>query len=329
MCSISGEMIMDMLSKMDTKEYLKNAMNLEALIYEQSRIVENVKRTIYELEHPGLKKTIELEGISRFGVLGALGWLIVASAYFAFLAVVLLLGLSLMSHIFNFPYVLEWVIAFLAGGTWEDGEMASLVIRGLLIGVLSATLMGSWTRISETKRIKKKNEDIITKNENIIANNKLLVQMGQNKSDALMPYYDEACANLLKTKEIRAQFYAQNIIHEKYRNFVAVSMLYQYFDTGICTELEGHGGAYDRYEIDCKLDAFIEKLDIIIEKLDDISNMQYVLYQKINDINNNISKINSGLKQLQKTADKNLTCAEISSYNTTVMKNIMVYERFF
>ena len=37
------------------------------------------------------------------------------------------------------------------------------------------------------------------------------------------------------------QLYSLNIIYPKYRNFVAISSFYEYFESGRCNTLKGHG----------------------------------------------------------------------------------------
>lgn len=85
----------------------------------------------------------------------------------------------------------------------------------------------------------------------------------------------EKCSDTLKA------IYACGIIHPKYQNFVAVASIYEYFDTGRCSSLEGRDGAYNIYEWESRTDKIVAKLDQVLEKLDQIQNAQFTLYSAI------------------------------------------------
>ena len=81
------------------------------------------------------------------------------------------------------------------------------------------------------------------------------------------------------------KLYSANIIHPKYRNFTAVSSLYEYIDTGRCSQLEGPNGAYNMFENEVRLDHILLKMDDVIEKLDSIRQSQYQLYAAVTEGN--------------------------------------------
>ena len=157
--------------------------------------------------------------------------------------------------------------------------------------------------------------------------------MAPQKIAVLERYLQKAQQNLSETRKLLVKHYAKNVIHPKYRNYVTVSMMYEYFDTGRCSSLLGHGGAYDTYEYEIRQNIIIGKLDVVISKLDQISDSQYALYQSIQDCNRNINRVNNSLAAIQNTNNNILECAEVAAYNsritatnTTIMKNIMIYD---
>ena len=68
------------------------------------------------------------------------------------------------------------------------------------------------------------------------------------------------------------QLYGKNLLPPVYRNLVAVGTLYGYLINGRCTTIEGHGGIYDTYEYDVKLNTIICKLDDVLDNLESIKN---------------------------------------------------------
>lgn len=95
----------------------------------------------------------------------------------------------------------------------------------------------------------------------------------------------------------------------------------------MCTQLEGHEGAYNKYDTESRLDYIICQLDEVIRHLEDIKNNQYQLYAAIKESNRKYDKLiqntqnvmnqlngiqaqgaelNSRIAQLQTTSDLTL-----------------------
>lgn len=78
------------------------------------------------------------------------------------------------------------------------------------------------------------------------------------------------------------KLYAADIIYSKYRNFVAIATIYEYFESGRCCTLDGSNGAYNLYEGELRSNIIISSLNQIIINLEDIKIGQYALYEQIN-----------------------------------------------
>ena len=151
-----------------------------------------------------------------------------------------------------------------------------------------------------------------------------------------------------QTKENLQKLYNYNIIHPKYRGLIPVCSLYGYFDTGVCTQLEGHEGAYNKYDTESRLDYIICQLDEVIRHLEDIKNNQYQLYAAIKESNRKNDKLiqntqnvmnqltgieaqgaelNSRIAQLQTTSDLALYESACSRQELTYLNrmNQLVY----
>ena len=117
-----------------------------------------------------------------------------------------------------------------------------------------------------------------------------------------------------KTKGTLRQMYDANIIHEKYRGLIPICSLYGYFDTGVCDKLEGHEGAYNKYDTESRLDYIICKLDEVIKHLEEIKSNQHQLYVTIKDSNAKLDRLNeSNRKMLRQMASIQDQGAELNA----------------
>lgn len=101
-----------------------------------------------------------------------------------------------------------------------------------------------------------------------------------------------------KTEQILEKLYNKELIYPKYCNLSALTSICEYFITGRCNELSGPYGAYNLYEDELRKDIIISKLDDILNDLDAIRNNQYMLYQELNLVNQNIALANHRLSQI-------------------------------
>lgn len=308
---------------MTTKEYLRQAMKLESLIYEQNRVIDSMKRTIRKLENPqyksfeskypyfggdGIRENVRILFILASGLI-----IIGAVAGVALTA----LWRPISSALFHREFMLK------------EGWRSSSFNTGGRVGAALAVVLG----IAHIVRVFRDNRKVKNKNNEIAVGNQMIGILSQHKIAALRPKLAQAQQNLRTTQDILQRFYAQNVIHPKYRNFIAVSTMYGYFDTGRCTALQGHGGAYDTYENELRQNMIISKLDVVIEKLDQIADNQYALYEAMRECNQNIASVNDGLRSLQDTNNQILECSavtmenqRITAINTSVMKELMIYD---
>lgn len=108
--------------------------------------------------------------------------------------------------------------------------------------------------------------------------------------------------NLNEAKAVLAEMYSHDVIPECYKNFVAVSTMYQYIDTGRCVCIKGHGGIYDTYENDYRMKLIITNLQRISEKLDAIIENQNILYQQMKEANATLNSINREVQSINEKA---------------------------
>lgn len=140
-----------------------------------------------------------------------------------------------------------------------------------------------------------------------------------------------------RAEEILKQYYAKDIIYQKYRNFVAVSSFYEYFESGRCSELVGHEGAYNIFETEIRQNLIIRQLEEVITQLDRIEENQYMIYSAITESNAALKRfatqVNQSLEKLGHSMDSLNDNMQIVGYNTRIaaqntefMKWLSVFE---
>lgn len=113
-------------------------------------------------------------------------------------------------------------------------------------------------------------------------------------------------AQLKEAQATLEQLYAMNILHPKYRNFIAVSMLLEYFETERCDSLTGANGAYNLYESELRQNLIILKLDEIMERIDKLQATMYNCCTALRTLNQQMDKVQQQLGSISVTMDQQL-----------------------
>ncbi len=129
-------------------------------------------------------------------------------------------------------------------------------------------------------------------------------------------YKEELLPSIIETENTLKKVYSKNIIHPKYRDFVAVSQIYEYIDTGRCTELEGPNGAYNLFESELRQNLIIEKIDTIIEKLDQLNRTMSYVASSIDYSNVLLTNVCHSLNTIETNTAITASNAALTAYNT-------------
>lgn len=130
---------------------------------------------------------------------------------------------------------------------------------------------------------------------------------------ALMQQESDAFANNLEiTKNSLIKLLDINVLHPKYRSYACVCSLYDYIDTGICTELTGPFGAYQRYEEDYKAGLIIDSLGRIEDKLDQVISNQATL---ANAIESSALRISRAIENVEECINNSLVRIESNQHS--------------
>lgn len=153
---------------------------------------------------------------------------------------------------------------------------------------------------------------------------------------------ESAEENALKALMLIRSLYAQGVVHPKYANFLAVCTLYDYLDTGRCTELAGPNGAYNLYESELRANTIISKLESIEGKLDDIRDVQYSAYATLTSVKSSLASIDGklsnavkelarmseGIESIEKSSAATAYHAEAAAYYAKVNAEIAAAPSF-
>ena len=205
--------------------------------------------------------------------------------------------------------------------------------------------------IEYEKNIKKYNRDILNAKKKYDSESKKINNKYKNKIIEQENLYKEKCAQrrkiLKKIKKLKDnlddnleiinyklnELYDMDIIFPKYRNFIAISSIYEYFASSRVEKLEGVNGAYNLYENDMK-NNIIVKLSDINKNYEKIKNSQYCMYVMLNNIYYSISSVNDSLNDIKKQVKNHdlgnmdiidnciLVCQENINKNINVIENV-------
>ncbi|MBQ7301993.1 MAG: hypothetical protein IJW89_00230 [Clostridia bacterium] len=130
---------------------------------------------------------------------------------------------------------------------------------------------------------------------------------------------EKTLASLFKQKN---QLYATNIIFGKYHDLAAITSFYEYLLSGRCVTLDGVNGCYNLYESELRANIIINKLDAIGDALEQIKGNQYMLYSQLQQINTELSVLNSTttamLNGIKDTAEVFLEHSAVIAHNSAV-----------
>lgn len=188
------------------------------------------------------------------------------------------------------------------------------LINGAVIGLLVFGIIILLIRRSdekEYKKIEKENRTIQLQNEKNHEKIRWKIKQIECEMNNVTNTYN-------KTWNILQSYYALDIIYKKYRSFVAISSIYEYFESGICTTLTGYEGAYNLFENEARQNMIITKLDDIIRHLDRIEQNQYMLYSAIKECNERIDRLNGSCSKMLSKMTTLENSNEIMEYNSQI-----------
>jgi len=289
---------------MQLKEYISKLKDLEISCYEQLLYIQSLKDICTEIENPRLYRKQSAKRTEKES-----SWDYVTC----------IPNGALLGFIVAIVYMVKVEGA---------GFHLSFVPIGAGIGLVLYILLKMRKDLDQkhlNELARKENEIISQKNQDIM-------NMVPSRSRLVKDQIAKAEEKYAETHRLLWQYYNKGIVFEKYRSLVPICMFYEYLQSGRCSELTGHEGAYNIYENEIRMNIILSKLDDIIERLDRIESNQYTLAHAIRETNAEVNKL-TGIVQNQssKLEDINENVAlsayynKISAINTTYMAWIKKY----
>ena len=276
----------------DLLQYIKTATELERSLYEQDMLYRKLSYQIDMLKKGNPKPYLKYQNsYVRSGYSVALGC---GSA------------------------ICIGIVAFMVKGFFFAGIFFNGIISSLMLLVIAFFLFGFFpgyisNKIKERK-MNKYNDEIAERNKQIEYENQQKKVYDKQQIDIINKERDKVYQLYCNTRNALRELYALDVVYIKYQGLVPICTIYEYLYSQRCYQLEGHGGAYDTYEVEIRQNVIIGKLDTVIQKLDAIIENQRMLHQEIsrsNQIASEMSKkICSAAAQLS-TLSQN---AEVSAY---------------
>lgn len=134
----------------------------------------------------------------------------------------------------------------------------------------------------------------------------------QLRVDLMKKESDSFADNLKTSKSILDQLLNTNVVYPKYRSFICICSLYDYIDTGRCTELTGPFGAYQRYEEDLRARLIIDSLSRIESRMDMVISNQATL---ANTIESGVRSLRNAIENVGVSINNSLARMESNQYS--------------
>lgn len=226
-----------------------------------------------------------------------------------------------------FGAVLGGVIGIFAGSLIGGAILGAI---GLPMFIIVTSIFSAW---KENRDRDNNYRYQVAQYQNAVAEDKARVNIEEKQRNELQQVLKLMINKRDETMRLLDKYYSLNIIYHKYRSMVAMCSIYEYLISGICPELTGYDGAYNKFDHDSMIGIIIAKLDEVINNLDQIKNNQYMLFDAIQE-GNRISQglLDASVRQVQ-LQEKTAINTEIAAYyqqqtacEANQIKNLMLYE---
>lgn len=194
------------------------------------------------------------------------------------------------------------IISAFLGGLNSNSVCFGCMIVAEIVTFIFFVYLGYSMDADEEEKLAKNREEI----RKAILKNEELEREYQTKLALWNEAINHVENRISEIKEVLALLYSDKVIYVKYQNLVAISAFKEYIDSGrVRTLLE----AYDKFEVEYRLDTIQgtlnkidHKLDLVLDKLD---NMTFELAKAIRENSEESKKFNSEMMKYMDTVAKN------------------------
>ena len=291
----------------DLKVYISRAVELEAAIYTQKKLMTEHEEIIQSRKPipPEIEKPIEpimpeqpqkmREKIDFRGVVCIVAFVIMGITLMLFGTIGVVIG------------VISFVIAILFAVVGIK-EKFSNKTKNKVNAKVYAEQMEIYLRQRKIYEENLSNFEQTKENENSRYQSEVSIY-NANSTKSRMQH----SVTLSGLEDALKNLYNQNIIFPKYRNMVAITTINEYLMSGRCYELEGPNGAYNLYEMELRQDIIIGQLSSIVDSLEQIKNNQFSLYQELDKANETVSDVLSEIRDINENTKLTAYFAEVTA----------------
>ena len=170
---------------------------------------------------------------------------------------------------------------------------------------------------SSTSKLRKEYQQLYTKRYNEeLAQKQMWIEPIIN--NAKKEFNEYIVPNCQKTDDLIEKLYTLEIIHPKYRNFMAVAQIYEYLETGRCDTLEGPNGAYNLYEQELRQNIIIDHLEQVIDRLDTLNQTMGRVCEAIYESNRLLTNIANTVSRIEANTALIAYNTQCIAYNTEI-----------
>jgi hypothetical protein len=193
--------------------------------------------------------------------------------------------------------------------SFDPSIMVVVTVVGALIGLGIGIAIAYFITASKLKETKNYNNKRQEEYSDALAQDKNRVSRELSTKDNAMQHYNTIRKQLTASQRVLDNLYSLNIIHNEFRNIIAIASFYQYIDTGMCDTLKEAKGFFFHESWYRKLSS---QLDDIIYRLDQIQDNQFILLRTVKSANEKVDR-------LTKTSELTLSYAQATAHNSEIM----------
>ena len=281
-------------------EYVKKVACLESAIFTQNKLLMQLDNEIANASNVQLddfytKKTFreekpkeyEKQSVSDIVIIAIIIWVFIS------LPVILICTNKENPNGAQIPFFSETIIIIVISGILiffrraQEREEYNNYVRSV-----------QWNNDENRKKINDYNKRVDEANRNINDANYQKKEKAAKQVEMLKLYKDKLINIKNETQKTLIEFYSKNIIFPKYQNIIAVTSFNDYLQSGVCDDLEGYEGCYNKFDVEIRLDTIINKMDDVIDNLERIRNNQHTLYVEIQKCNDKLDLLYTSMQEM-------------------------------
>ena len=273
--------------------------------FEKTQFYQNYRKEYI----PYQKQPDKVKKADGFDAMSWLGYMLLLGVIGAVAGFVLSIVVTFWHYLFG--------SGFSEGFHWIWSPFFTLLIIGAVLGIIVGVYRyfsvdsKYQNNTNNINQVKKQNEDTAIKNEAKLNHWKKEYQkyydkkvddfkkgqhiIIQNELNVVKNQYRDVSATLEMLYHLRINGIL--CLHPNYQGLLPISIIYGYFETGKCSQLQGHEGAYILYDDERIKNIIIDKLDFVSQQLNQLQGSMYYIGQALEECSSQLSSLEATSRQ--------------------------------